>query len=85
MKLPKKGRLVIVKWLDASGSNSWYSSGHTLPLCVNKTVGYLTGKTRRKIVLTAALSDGDAPYGIRMAIPRANVTDVRLLKIGGRP
>lgn len=85
MKFPKKGRLVIVKWLDATSAQAWYEKGDTLPLCVNRTVGWLTGKHKDRIIVTAALSDGDSQFGIRQAIPVENVQDVRKLNIGKRP
>lgn len=84
MRLPKKGKLVIVKWLDSSSEGSWtiHPERHTLSVC--RTVGYLAHKGRDRIVIAASNDDTGAD-GQRMAIPRSVIADMRYLKIGKRP
>lgn len=83
-RLPKKGRLIMVKWRDSSSEGSWTHSPerHTLSVC--RTVGYLAHKDDDRVVI-AASNDDTGAGAQRMAIPREVITDIRLLKIGKRP
>ncbi len=86
VKLPKRGRLVIVKWDDSKTFDGWLNSGDAVSPAVNQTVGWLTATQRRHIVISSSAGDRDSsPWGQQTAIPRANLLDCRLLRIGKRP
>lgn len=85
LKLPKRGRLVFVDWDDSSADAHWGSDPkHPTPAKV-RSVGYLTFKGRRRIVLNAGYARGTAePFGERITILCGTIRGVRRVKVGRR-
>lgn len=71
-------KLVLVEWVDSTSSTGW-ENDPDLELSICKTVGYLTRKTKEKVVLAQSISDNNNVDN-KFAIPRGCIQSIKELK-----
>jgi hypothetical protein len=75
-------KMVLVEWLDTTNGAGWYDLSDIAdeqPTLV-KTVGFLVQKDKKKVVLTASLSEGEGLGYV--AIPAPWVKRIKRVRVG---
>lgn len=71
-------KLIEIEWVDSTSSTGW-EHDTDLELSTCKTVGYMTRKTKDKIVLAQSVSDS-GNVGNKFAISKGCITAIKELK-----